>query len=114
MLCNAETMDVLVGFLRRDDDPLAHLAASALWALAPAAHARNVGNSMGAIKHLLNLLKRTFAVCARDICSLATHPANLNTCASNRAPHMERLNLSNGISALTILGPVLRPPYERH
>eukprot|EP00892_Ulva_mutabilis_P009686 jgi/Ulvmu1/708/UM010_0080.1 len=56
-----EEMDVVVNFIRRDDEPLAHLAASVLWALAPAAHARNIGNSMGAIKHLLALLKGTFA-----------------------------------------------------
>lgn len=56
-------MDVIVGFIKRDEEPLAHIAASVLWALAPAAHARSIGNCMGAIKHLLALLKQTFAVC---------------------------------------------------
>lgn len=62
VLLHVDAIDVIVDFIKREDEPLAHIAASVLWALAPAAHARNIGNCMGAIKHLLALLKRTFAV----------------------------------------------------
>lgn len=62
VLLHVDAMDVIVDFIKREDEPLAHIAASVLWALAPAAHARNIGNCMGAIKHLLALLKQSFAV----------------------------------------------------
>lgn len=60
---HAETLEIVVDFLSSESYEEAHLSASILWALAPAAGTRTTLTALGAIKKLLSLLNRTLAVC---------------------------------------------------
>lgn len=62
LLCSAETLELVVEMIKSENYKLAHLAASILWALAPAASTRSITTALGAVKLLLDLLKRTLDV----------------------------------------------------